>query len=284
LCRLYCRLLPAAADQHQALLATAAAGLQILSQQSLDDSESEIDACRTLAHTLRRHIAAAADAGATLTRQVSHSPHPLGFLPTTSIQPAPASSQDPLPLHLLHLIRFYDCPTSALCPLPSLPLALQLAVGLLEACARADIRLGLVPSFGNTVALAIQFYVAQGFSSGEVSPGAGRRAGGWVVHEGTTPSASCPCRHQPLTAAPTPPLPLVCLQFAPRLAAARTTLNGHRNKHGSADFGRSLHQQQQQACIQQGAPASSAAAAVIEADSAAMAHASSTHRAHQERE
>jgi hypothetical protein len=80
----------------------------------------------------------------------------------------------------------------------------------------------------------------------------------------------------------------VCLQFAPRLAAAWTTLKGHRNKYSSADFGRSLHQQQQQACSPQDAPApirhSSAAAAAVKADSAAMAHASSTHRAHQERE
>jgi hypothetical protein len=54
----------------------------------------------------------------------------------------------------------------------------QVVVGLLEACAHADKRLGLVPSFGSTVTLDVQLYVAQGFSSGEVSP-PGRQAGGW---------------------------------------------------------------------------------------------------------
>lgn len=56
-------------------------------------------------------------------------------------------------------------------------------MGLLEACAHADKRLGLVPSFGNTVTLAIQLYVAQRFSSGEVSP-PGRQAGRRVGREG----------------------------------------------------------------------------------------------------
>ena len=66
-------------------------------------------------------------------------------------------------------------------------------VGLLEACARADKRLGLVPSFGNSVTLAIQFYVAEGFSRGEVSPW-GNQTGGM---RGSMPGASCACtRHR----------------------------------------------------------------------------------------
>jgi hypothetical protein len=75
----------------------------------------------------------------------------------------------------------------------------------------------------------------------------------------------------------------VRLQFAPRLAAAWTTLNGHRTKHGSADFGRSLHQQ---ACSQQGAPAMrrNIASAAVEAESCALACASSPRQARQERE
>jgi hypothetical protein len=87
----------------------------------------------------------------------------------------------------------------------------QVVVGLLEACAHADKRLGLVPSFGNTVTLAIQLYVAQGFGSGEVSPPgsqAGRRACGRRV---CMPGARFPCKRHPLTTdrCPTPPC-LLC--------------------------------------------------------------------------
>ena len=79
------------------------------------------------------------------------------------------------------------------------------------------------------------------------------------------------------------------LQFALRLAAAWTTLNGHRSKHGSADFGRRMHQQEQEQVHRaQGAPAvprnNASTAAAAEAESGAPACASGPRRVHLEQE
>ena len=160
----------AAAGDHQQALATAAAGLKLISLLRCGDAAT-ITTFKALALTLRLVITAAGKAGATITQQVGSPSHkPL----------LRASNQTACWLRPRPCLK---CPP---CLLPSLATA-QVVIELYESCARSQENLWVVPIYGNRFADATDAYLTAGFSSAQVS-----RQAGWVWRPRlSAPVASC---------------------------------------------------------------------------------------------